>query len=101
MSHYVFVENIVMLIHCPMIYRSKCVTFERARGDGRKSLCRVKRKTVKSKKINDKTIIELDYHKNCDFVNISQINFLPRPSASTNYQLYATDKSQYLVNFVQ
>ena len=33
---------------------------------------------------NDKTIIELDYHKISWFVSVSQINYLPQPSASAN-----------------
>ena len=31
---------------------------------------------------NDKTIIELSYHKISWFANVSQINYLPRPSAN-------------------
>ena len=33
---------------------------------------------------NDKTIIELGYHKISWFVSVSQINYLPQPSASAN-----------------
>ena len=34
--------------------------------------------------LNDKTIIELGYHKISWFVSVSQINYLPQPSASAN-----------------
>ena len=97
----IFSRRLLGLMRSPMIYRSTCVTFQRARGNGRKSLCRVKRKTVKTKKITDKIIIELSYQKYYNSVNILRISFLPVPSASANYQLFATDKSQYLPNFVQ
>ena len=43
---------------------------------------------------NDKTVIELSYRKILWFVIISQINYLPQPSASA-IDLLATDKSQY------
>ena len=33
---------------------------------------------------NDKTIIELGYHKISWFASVSQINYLPQPSASAN-----------------
>ena len=33
---------------------------------------------------NDKTIMELGYHKISWFVSVSQINYLPQPSASAN-----------------
>ena len=35
-------------------------------------------------KSNDKTIIELGYHKISWFASVSQINYLPQPSASAN-----------------
>ena len=45
---------------------------------------------------NDKTIIELGYCKISWFVNVSQINYLPQPSALANTtDLLTTDKSRY------
>ena len=45
---------------------------------------------------NDKTIIELSYHKISWFASVSQINYLPQPSASpNNWSLLATGKSRY------
>ena len=44
---------------------------------------------------NDKTIIELGYRKISWFVSVSQINYLPQPSASQIIDLLATDKSRY------
>ena len=56
---------------------------------------------------NDKTIIELGYRKISWFVSVSQINYLPQPSASannwsthhwqnlTNHDKHITEKSRY------
>ena len=44
---------------------------------------------------NDKTIIELGYHKISWFASVSQINYLPKPKALTNQWQLATDKSRY------
>ena len=44
---------------------------------------------------NDKTIIELGYHKISWFVSVSQINYLPQPLASPQIDMLAIDKSQY------
>ena len=52
---------------------------------------------------NDKTIIELGYRKISWFVSVSQINYLPQPSAwsthhwqnLTNHDKHITDKSRY------
>ena len=51
---------------------------------------------------NDKTIIELGYHKISWFARVSQINYLPQPSASAN-NLSARHMTSYdiLLNFVQ
>ena len=58
---------------------------------------------------NDKTIIELGYGKISWFVSVSQINYLPQPSASANnWSARLTDKSRYfaqprsiIVNYLQ
>ena len=42
---------------------------------------------------NDKTIIELGYRKISWFVSVSQIDYLPQPSASANN--WSTDKWRY------
>ena len=44
---------------------------------------------------NDKAIIELGYREVSWFVSVSQINYLPQPSASAIIDLLATDKSRY------
>ena len=51
----------------------------------------------KARWLNDKTIIELGHRKISWFVSVSQINYLPQPSASenNNIDLLASDKSQY------
>ena len=103
------VNNCLQIMVCSCIVPSKCVflqiifcssvigtTFSREKWQIASLSCREVIKIWKqSWWSNDKTIIELGYHKISWFASVSQINYLPRPSASEIIELLATDKSQY------